>query len=196
MLISFRNCIQYSFSSTKQGMGFIECNNNTIFALNFCILTGVKHVPSFAVAIRFRFPQCFPRENIFYLQCWTSCYAPATYNLRACNRKKKNGKTFFMLFWCCSFCCNNSCGITKMHFTMAWGEWNERTAQCECVFMSDGRCIYWHRQKLYVLFFCLFVAFSKSFSTNSAGIISLHRAAADTELSVKSYKFNDYISGK
>ena len=98
MLISFRNCIQYSFSSTEQGMGFIECNNNTIFALNYCILTGVKHVPSFAVAIRFRFPQCFPRENIFYLQCWTSCYAPATYNLRACNRKKKMAKLFFLCY--------------------------------------------------------------------------------------------------
>lgn len=171
MLISFRNCIQFFFflSLLRSKHGLHRMQQQYIFALNFCILTGVKHVPSFAVAIVSDSHNVFVRENIIsiynvgppaMLQPRT-IYEHVTERRKKIGRKKRWQKLFAIRF--CSFCCNNSCGITKMHFTMAWGEWNETTAQCECVFMSDGRCIYWHRQNknfflcIHVLFVCCFL---------------------------------------
>lgn len=103
MLISFRNCIQFLFSSTEQSMGFIECSNNTlwlwisVFLLEWNMFRRLQ-LPSFPILTMF----C-KRKYYFNLQCWTSCYAPATYNLRACNRKKTTKKTFRYSKFCSFF---------------------------------------------------------------------------------------------
>lgn len=137
-------------------MSSIECSNNIL------LLWISVFLLEWNMFRRFRFPQCFVSENIISIY---NVGPPAILQPRTIYEhvtERRQIKTFrysnFVLF-----CCNSSCGITKMHFTMAWGEWNKRTAQCECVFMSDGRCIYWHRQTekntfyVFMFFFVLFV---------------------------------------